>query len=206
MTITYPLAFPTHTDAAALRITRRSVVAVAVSPFTGKQQTQAHQGQWFEAEISLPPMYRADAAPWIAFLMKLNGMEGTFLAGDPSYRASRGTIAGTVLVNGAHSARAKTLALKGMTAGTTLLAGDYIQLGSSSASRLHAVLSDVTADGSGNATLDIWPALRTSYSDSAAVTYNSPVGLWRLATNEMPNDFSPGQIFSGITLPVREAL
>lgn len=206
MTISYPLTLPTHTGMAGRRLTRRSVVAVSASPFTGTQQVQEHQGQWFEAEISLPPMRRADADVWIAFLLQLNGMAGTFTMGPPAYRVPRGTVAGTVLVNGAHSARSKTLAVKGMTSGTTFLANDYIQLGSGSSARLHAVIANATADGSGNATLDIWPALRTSYSDGATVTYTSPVGLWRLSTNEMPDDVAPGEIFSGITLPVREAL
>ena len=60
----------------------------------------------------------------------------------------------------------------------TLKAGDYIQLGSGSSSKLHQVLVDQTGDGS----LEIWPDLREDYTD-ATVTYNNAKGVFRLATN-----------------------
>jgi hypothetical protein len=202
MTITYPLAFPSL-GVASVRITQNAVVAVSKSPFTGTEQVQEHQGQWFECEISIPPMYRADYAEWDCFFLQLNGRSGTFLTGDSSYRVPRGTVAGTVLINGSHSARSKTLAVKGMTAGTTLLKSDYIQLGTGSTARLHKVISDATADGSGNATLDIWPALTTSYANGDPVTYNSPVGVFRLTSNQMAYEANPGIIFSGMVCAAR---
>jgi hypothetical protein len=60
----------------------------------------------------------------------------------------------------------------------TLLAGDYIQLGSGSTAKLHQVLLD--QDGNGN--LEIWPALRSNYT-SATVTFNAPKGVFRLSNN-----------------------
>jgi hypothetical protein len=59
----------------------------------------------------------------------------------------------------------------------SLLAGDYIQLGSASAAKLHQVLADQT----GNGTLEIWPALRSDYTD-ATVTFNAAKGVFRLST------------------------
>jgi hypothetical protein len=85
MTITYPLAFPSL-GVAKVRITQNAVVAVSRSPFTGQEQVQEHPGQWFECEISLPPMYRDDYAEWDSFFLQLNGRAGTFLACDSSYR------------------------------------------------------------------------------------------------------------------------
>jgi hypothetical protein len=60
----------------------------------------------------------------------------------------------------------------------SLLAGDYIQLGSGSSSKLHQVLVDQTGDGS----LEIWPSLRDDYSSSTAVLTN-PKGVFRLNSN-----------------------
>ncbi len=202
MTITYPLTFPSL-GVASVRITQNAVVSVSRSPFTGQEQVQEHPGQWFECEISLPPMYRDDYAEWDSFFLQLNGRAGTFLACDSSYRKPRGTVAGTVLVNGSHSARSKTLAVKGMTVGTTLLKSDYIQLGTGSTARLHKVINNATADGSGNATLDIWPALTTTYSDGATVAYNSPVGVFKLTTNQMAYEASPGIVFTGMVCAAR---
>jgi len=62
----------------------------------------------------------------------------------------------------------------------SLVAGDYIQVGTGLTSRLHKVLTTRTGSG----TLDIWPRLRESPTTGSAVVYNSPVGLFRLKTNE----------------------
>ena len=86
MAITYPLTMPSATQISRVTMRPRTKVAMTMSEFTGKQQVQKHQGQWWEAEVSLPPMLRDDAEDWLAFLTKLNGMEGTFLFGDPAFR------------------------------------------------------------------------------------------------------------------------
>lgn len=205
MAITYPLTPPTEPGFSGVRITPRSVVSVSQSPFTGSQQVQQHQGQWWEAELSIGAMSRAHAEEWIAFLLSLNGRQGTFLLGDPVGAAPRGTISGTPQVNGAHSVRSATLAVKGLTVGTTLLAGDYFQVGTGATSRLHKNLVSVTADGGGLATLDIWPSLRTALSDSASIVTTNTKGLWRLASNEMPFDISAGIIY-GVSFAAIEAL
>jgi len=202
--ITYPLPVPTHTGHVSVRITARSTVALSTSPFTGSQQVQEYAGQWLEMEIVLPPMRQADAALWIAFFLKLNGAAGTFLMGETNH-SNRGTCI-TATVNGAHTARAKELSLNNMTVGGTIKAGDYIQLGTGLTSRLHKVLNDVTADGSDEAVLDIYPALRTDYSDAAATVLVNPVGLFRLASNEMPYEVSAGIVYGGMTFAAREAI
>ena len=109
-------------------------------------------------------------------------------------------------VNGAHSARAKVLNLKNMTVGGTIKAGDYIQLGTGLTSRLHKNLIDVTADGSDEAILDIWPALRNSYNDSDTVVTVNPVGLFRLTANESPYTVTPGLLYGGMSFGAREAI
>ncbi len=101
MAITYPLSLPDATSYQAARMTARSVVGVSKSPFTGVQQVQKHQGQWWESEGSLAPMSRANAEEWIAFFLKLNGMQGTFLLGDPLGTTARGVATGTPLIKGA---------------------------------------------------------------------------------------------------------
>ena len=65
-----------------------------------------------------------------------------------------------------------------MTMTGTLKAGDYIQLGGASSAKLHQVLLDKTGDGS----LEIWPALRSTYT-GATVVFNEAKGVFRLANN-----------------------
>ena len=205
MPISYPLNFP----AVGIRnvtIRARSVVGLNASPFTGQQQVYKHQGQWWEMEVTLPPMKRADAEQVAAFLVKLNGRFGTFTFGDPLNTAPRGVGTGTPLVNGAGQT-GTDLVTDGWTPDTTgiLKAGDWIQLGSGATSRLHKVLDDVNSDGSGNATLTLFPDLRSSPADNAAITVSSPKGLWRLAANEVDYSIDEASIY-GMTFACVEAL
>lgn len=209
MAESYPLALPTHTGIAQIRLLARDVVGVSTSPFNFKQQVFRHQGQRWEADISLPPMSRADAETWAAFLLRLRGQYGTFLLGDPANATPRGSAAtapGTPLVNGG-SQTGDELDIDGIpTSGSDYLkAGDYIQLGSGATSTLHKVLEDVTIDGSGGATLNLWPQVRTAPSDDAAITVSGAKGVFRLASNETMWDINNATIY-GITFGAVEAL
>jgi hypothetical protein len=62
-------------------------------------------------------------------------------------------------------------------------AGDYFRLGDDSAARLYKIMTDVTSDALGNATLDIWPSLRTTPGAVQRVWYNGHYGLFKLASN-----------------------
>lgn len=206
MAVTYPLAIPTNKGLAKVRLTANNVVGVSQSPFTARQQVYKYTGQFWEADISLPPMKRADAEYWISFLLKLNGSYGTFLLGDPNGATARGVATGTPLVNGANQTGAD-LITDGWTPNTTgiLKAGDYIQLGTGSTSLLHKVLDDVNSDGSGNATLTLWPDLRSAPSDNAAIVVSAPKGVFRLTAGQQSWDINEAT-FYGITFGAREAL
>ena len=196
MAITYPLSHPTNVGFASASMTAKAVVGVSRSPFTGAQQVQKHQGQWWELEASLPPMTRATAEEWVTFLLSLNGMQGTFLIGDPLGTTARGIATGTPLVKGA-SQTGNSLITDGWTASQAgiLKAGDYFQLGNSSSSKLYKVLNDANSDGSGNATFDIWPSINTAVADNTAITVSSAKGLFRLSSNEMRFDLSTAQTY-----------
>ncbi len=171
MAISYPLNTPTTIGIESIELRARNAVAVSQSPFTYKQQVVAHQGQTWEASVSIPSVRRDLAADWKAFLMALKGPVGTFLLGDPDYVTPRGTIEGSPTLSGTAGDSTVSITMTG-----TLLAGDYIQLGTSSAARLHQVLVD--QDGSGD--LEIWPDLRSTYSGETVI-YSNPKGIFRLA-------------------------
>lgn len=205
MAITYPLALPSLRFA---RVTLRAVsgVAVSESPFTGAQQVYAQPRELWAADLSLPPMDRADAEAWVAWFLALNGREGTFLLGDPRNVSPRGTWAGSSpLVNGAGQT-GKTLAIDGLSAGATVKAGDWFQLGSGASSRLHKVAQDATANGAGQVTLDLWPRLRASPADNAALTLASPQGVFRLSANDTAWSLEPGALYAGFNFSAGEAL
>jgi hypothetical protein len=188
MAETYPLTFPTQTGVAAVEFTATDVVSVSQSPFTFSQQVVRHAGARWSATISIPPVKRSDSEYWNSFLLRLRGQFGTFLLGDPNGATPRGSAAsaaGTPVVNGA-SQTGNELNIDGLPASATgyLKAGDYIQLGSASTSRLYKVLEDVDSNGSGEATLNLWPDLRSSPADGAAVVVSSAKGVFRLSNNE----------------------
>ena len=182
MSISYPLTLPVATMGyAEFQIGPRSAVGVSKSPFTGEAQVYAHAGMWWEAVLTLPQMTRAQAEVWLAILVSLNGREGTFLAGDPLGATARGALGGTPLVNGG-SQTGRTLAIDGASNSITgwAKAGDWMQLGTGSSTHLHKIVADANSNGSGQVSLEIWPALRSSPADNATVTMASTVGIWRL--------------------------
>ena len=209
MAYSYPLTLPTVTGIRSINLRARNVVGISQSPFTLKQQVISHSGQQWEAEITLPPMTRAEGEEWVSFLVKLKGQQGTFLLGDPSGATPRGSAAstpGTPLVNGADQTGG-SLTIDGAPANASgyLKAGDYIQLGTSSSATLHKVLNDVTTSGSGEANIDIYPSIRTAPADNAAVTVSSAKGIFRLASNETNWSINEVTHF-GITFAAVEAI
>lgn len=186
MAITYPLSLPTSPGFVSASFGGQSSVSSTESPFTFDTQAQKNQGQRWGIDVTLPPMVRADAEEWIAFLMKLNGREGTFLIGDPAGKTARGVATGTPLVKGA-AQTGNSLITDGWTINQTgiMKAGDYLQSGTGATSKLHKVLNDADSDGIGDATFDIWPEITTALADNAPLVVSNTVGLFRLTTNEM---------------------
>lgn len=204
MTISYPLDLPGNPSAPArIVIGALDVVGQSQSPFTLASQVHRHQGQMWTATVVLPGMLRDTAEPWIAFLLALRGRFGTFRMGDPTRESPRGAGGGTPVVDGAGQT-GETLAVTGAPLSITgwLKAGDYIQVGD----YLHRTLTDTDTDGSGDATLDIWPRLRVSPSNGATVTLSRPTGLWRLAENLREFEAEPGIVYNGISFRAIEAL
>lgn len=67
---------------------------MSASPFTGSQQIFEWPAEWWEAEVSLPPMQRTNAARWNSFLLSLRGRSGTFYLGDSGARTPQGVLSG----------------------------------------------------------------------------------------------------------------
>jgi hypothetical protein len=207
MAITYPLSLPVATKVIqSIELRAVNAVAYSRSPFTFSGQAFAYPGQMWTADISLKPMKRADAEQWVAWLISLRGQLGTFLLGDPIGATARGAATGTPLVNGA-SQTGGSLVIDGATNSVTgwLKAGDYIQLGTGSSSRLHKVLADADSSAGGAVTLDIWPHIRVAPADNATVTVSSAKGLFRLSSNEQAWSINEAAIY-GITFSAMEAV
>lgn len=206
MAVTYPLSLPATPDFNRASFRARSVIALSTSLFTLQQQAQEHQGDLWEADLSLPPMQRAAAEEWLSFFLSLRGRLGTFLLADPLGRTPRGSVAGSPTIDGVGQT-GTSLITNGWTASQTgvLLAGDYFQVGSGTTTRLYKVLTDVDSDGAGEATFDIWPRLRESPTDVEALITTNPKGLFRLNNNVASWDMNVMSYY-GLAFTAMEAI
>lgn len=208
MAINYPLALPTSIGIAQIELRATNAVAISRSPFTFGTQVHAYSGQSWQADVTLPSIRRDLAEDWVAWLISLKGQFGTFYLGDPNAVTPRGSArdTDTILVNGATSS-GNTLAIDSAPASRTgyLKAGDYMQVGTGTSRQLFKVLADVNTNGSGQATVDIWPDVRTTIANNAAVTVENTKGIFRLASNEQAFSINEASIY-GITFAAMEAI
>jgi hypothetical protein len=205
MAIAYPLSFPSTRNPAEISIRILDVAGMQSSPISLEQTLYDWGGDRLEADVGFGPMVREDAEPFVAFLWALRGMVGTFLMGDPAGATPRGTWAGTPLLAGAHAAGVRTLSVDGFSAAATGKAGDWLQFGTGSSTRLHKVLVDFTADGAGLATIEIAPRLRAALADNEPLDSAGCLGRWRLASNV--REFSIGEAVKyGLRFSCVEAL
>lgn len=203
MAITYPIALPADPAPRDVRLSPLTFSSMTRSPWSGAQQVQLNAGMMWRFGVDFPPMSAVQAREWVGTLSQLNGRFGTFLFGDPLWKTPRGTWGGSPVVDGAGQA-GQNLAVRGLSAGATGLKGDYFQLGSGSAARLHMVTVDFTADGAGSATLDIWPRLRGAPADGVALVTATPQGVFRLTSPGFERAFTPFRY--GISFDIEEAL
>lgn len=206
MAITYPLTFPTELGVENFRVIPRTSAGRNESPFSFAEQVYDWGGQILGIEAIMPKMNRETAEIFNSFLFALNGRVGTFLMPIPGAGDALGVATGTPLVNGA-SQTGNELDTDGWTAGQTdiLKAGSWFSLGSGSSTRLYKNLLDVDSNGSGETTLTIWPSLRSSPADNAALDITNPHGLFRMDANVRPIDIT-GPNFYSFTFKAWEAL
>lgn len=159
---------------------RRLVAAtsLATSPFTGSAQLQDWGGEWWEYQIEMAQTRGRDGRRLAAFFAQLGGPRGKFLFRDPAIAQSSG--AGEPVVDGAGQS-GNVLATRGWVPNApALMAGDFLSLGSDSATRLHQVTADAMADAEGRATLALVPRLRASPADATPLEIAAPAVLLRL--------------------------
>ena len=83
--------------------------------------------------------------------------------------------------------------------------GDYIQLGNGSDAKLHQIVADANASGSGTATLQIEPALKVAITSSTPCTIENTVGVWRMDSNDLDWDSNKASTY-GFSFSCVEAL
>lgn len=208
MAVSYPLASPLQFGFASATFGPTANSARAKHPWTLADVVQVFDGRMWQGQLNFMPQTYLEARALTSWLTSLDGQKGTFLLGDPAGATPQGSAAttpGTPVVNGG-SQSGSALAIAGLPASATgyLEAGDYLSLGSGASARLYKVLEQVDSDGSGEATVTIWPPLRSSPSDSDPVTVSNAQGVFAAAVDFLPWQIRQGLIHDGMTLPFQE--
>jgi hypothetical protein len=201
---TYPLDIPATPAPKAVRFNGQSVVSASRSPFTGQRQVYVFPSNWWQIQVTLPPMKQPAAEAWNVFLVNLNGMEGTFNMGDPLGKNPRVPAGsnGSPAINGAGQ-QGRIIQTDGWTPNKWVLAlGDWIQIQTG----LYKVTSNnIVASAAGAAQIEVWPRLKQSPPDNTPILFTNTVGVFRLDSNVNGWDWSEPQIAAGITFTASEA-
>lgn len=142
------------------------------------------------AKLKGPPRWRLSmrspnimspeqAGVWASMIASLRGRVNHLAAWDIGRPVPRGTLRGTMTISGGASAGASsiTIAVAG-SSGSTLLAGDWLQLGTGLGSQLVMVTAD--ASGGASITVNIEPPLRATLAGGTAVTWDKALGYYKL--------------------------
>lgn len=160
------------------------------SPTGGSSLRLDRAGSRFAVEVSYPPMKADKARVFVSRLLeaKSQGLRIEF----PLLGVSQGN-PGSPVVDGAGQA-GKTLAVRGLTPGYVVKEGYWLSIEQDGQHYLHNATAVVTADGTGDASLSITPALRVPFADGAVIHLAKPMieGLvdgdawsWQLPVNRL---------------------
>lgn len=154
-----------------------------MSDATGHSATRLFGPPRWRMSLRSPQALPLDeAARWESMLLQLRGGVNHLAAADPARKTPRGTMRGTLTLSGAHSAGAALITVTGGAgqAFTTLLAGDWLQIGAGlGTSQLVKVMAAGEANSSGVIVLSVEPTLRVAFASGATVTWSSPLAYYK---------------------------
>lgn len=180
-----PPDYPTDPAPIAATITSFSPSYVSVTNSL-KRQVRTRGVQAWQLRLYYGAMTRADFAPLWSFLVSRAGQVADFTVSVPGLNVPRGTAVGTPIVNGSGQS-GNTLISDGWAAGAAVLKkGDWIEIEGDR--KVYQITADVTSDGSGNAYLPIYPALRRSPGDNTTI-HTDVVFTCALASDLLSADF-----------------
>ncbi len=194
---------------ASIQIRETNRAAISESAFTGSVQIQKFEAEYWSGTFRFPKLERVNGEIVSAFLSKLRGPEGTFLLPDTSNPLPRGTAATVIsspVLEGSGQIGA-TVSVRNAPVSETgwLLEGDMIQIGTGNSAHLYKVLDQVDSDGSGLASINIWPTIRQPNVDGDPITTTDPKGLFFLNETTRERLLTPPFRYD-ITLECREVL
>lgn len=168
----------------------------------GAQAVEVTAPLW-STSISAPVDLEINGGAWQAVLMQLRGRTNQLAMFNTGRPVPLGTMRGVMtLGTTAQGATSLVIAASGQAA-KTLVAGDYLGVGSGLTQQVVMVTALATSDGSGNITVTIEPPLRNAFTSGSAVTWDRPCALFRRKTSAAQWDYEP-KVVSGFSLELLE--
>tara|TARA_B100000085_G_scaffold72233_2_gene64741 strand:+ start:7885 stop:8751 length:867 start_codon:yes stop_codon:yes gene_type:complete len=85
------ITMPTTPNFLSSEFTLVRTIGQTISPFTGQQKTQEFDANFWQANVSLPPLNKTQAVNWQSFLARLKGPTNVFQFTDPDAKTGQGT-------------------------------------------------------------------------------------------------------------------
>lgn len=197
-----PPDFPTSPKPIAATVTSISPTYVSVT-HSLRRQVRSRGVQAWQIDLSFGAMTRATFAPLWSFLTSRGGQASSFTITLPGLVTPRGTASGTPLVNGAAQI-GSSLITDGWTINSAILKkGDFIEIDGDP--KVYQITEDATSNGSGQATLSIYPNLRMTPPDNVTV-HTDVVFTCALMADTLPSSFDQCLNARGFDLSLIEVL
>lgn len=202
--ITFPLPTVSPTlYAKTFRWERYDQDITARGPF-GVQSVSTIAPLW-KVAMTFEMQSQAKAGPYQALLMQLDGVRNQLSLYNIGRPVPLGTYQGITGTNAITSASAgnTTMTITNATYATkTLLAGDYVGVGTGLTTQVVMVTADATSNGSGVINISFLPALRNAMTGTNA-TLQYPRALFRLQQTNTGWDYST-VVVDGMALDLLE--
>lgn len=154
--------------------------AAEVSILSGYTQVLSRVGAKWAFDVDLPECTPDELAQLEAYFTRLNGMEHWTSFFDWMRPVPRGTINLSGVTNSGSIAQfATTATLAGCGAGATLLAGDWLKLGT----QLVMNVVDATANGSGVMSIEFRHMMRAAVTTGQSVVLDHPTSNYILESS-----------------------
>lgn len=175
--------------------------AATKSLLSGYTQILTRPGARWGWDVRLSDVTPDELAQVEAYITRLNGREHWISFFDWLRPVPRGTInLGGVTTSGTISQFATSATLTGCGASKTLLAGDWLQLGT----QLVMNVTDATANGSGVMTIEFRHMARAQIASASAVVLDHPVSNYIVAESNFESARQSGYAQPGPALRLEE--
>lgn len=206
--ITLPAAARSACSAIRWEMSRSQTITYTIS---GVGQVTSLPDRRWNARLSVNPQFATTLMAWTLALDQLSDLTNVFALGPPHYTAPASGYAGANPAVMGASQLGLSLIVDGVTPSAQILtAGDYLSWDTTSARsntnrQLNRAASNVTANGSGVATIPLVYPIRQAPADNATVQIQTPTAFFTLTTPRSSIDLQPGS-YSAFELEVAERI